>query len=110
MFFQSTSNTQHHHNRGALIDRGANGSVGGSDIPVITYVDGYDVGRLDGHRIKNIPIAMVGVVIQDQNGEFMAKINQVAYHGKGRTILSSSQMETFGLQVHDRALRAGGRQ
>ena len=40
----------------------------------------------------------------------IAIINQLAYHGKGRTILTSSQMETFGLQVHNQALRTGGRQ
>ena len=79
---------------------------------MIAYVDGYkvDVGGLDGHRINDIPIATVGAVMQDQTGEFIAIINQVAYCGKGRTILSSSQMEIFGLQAHNRALRAGGRQ
>ena len=40
----------------------------------------------------------------------IAIINQLAYHGKVCTILPSSQMETFGLQVHNQALRAGGRQ
>ena len=48
---------------------------------------------------------MVGAVVQDQTGDFIAIINQVAYNGKGRTILSFSQMETFGIQVQDRALR-----
>jgi hypothetical protein len=98
--------------RGALIDRGANGSVGGADVRVIAYVEGHlvDVGGLDGHRINDIPIAMVGAVMTDQTGEFIVIINQVAYTGKGRTILSSAQMESFGLIVHDRALKAGGRQ
>ena len=102
--------TRNRSNRGALIDRGANGSVGGSDVRVIAYVEGYkvDVGGLDGHRINDIPIATVDAVMQDQTGEFIAIINQVAYYRKGRTILSSPQIESFGLQVHDRALRAGG--
>ena len=41
------------------------GSVGGSDVSVIAYFEGYtvDVGGLDGHRINNIPIAMVGAVM-----------------------------------------------
>ena len=44
--------TRNRSNRGALIDRGANGSVGGSDVRLIAYVEGYkvDVGGLDGHR------------------------------------------------------------
>ena len=72
-----------------MIDQGANGSVGGSDVRVIAYLEGYtvDVGGLDRHRINNIPIAMVGAVMQDQTGEFIVIINQVAYHGKRHTIL-----------------------
>ena len=57
-FFQSAGYTHHHHievatrnqfNRGALINRGVNGSVGGSDVRVIAYVDGHtvDIGGLD---------------------------------------------------------------
>ena len=68
-----------------MIDQGANGSVSGSDLHEIAYVDGYtaDVGGLDGHQINNIPIAAVGAVMQDQTGEFITIINQVACYGKG---------------------------
>ena len=96
--------TRSRFNIGTLIDRGAYGSVGDSDVLVIAYLECYTVCGVDGHRIKYM-YPMVGAVVQDQTGDFIAIINQVAYNGKGRTILSFSQMETFGIQVQDRALR-----
>ena len=71
---------------------GANGSIGGSDVRGIAYLEGHtvDVRGLMRHWINNTSIAMVGASMQDQIGEFIAIINHVAYHGKDRTILSSS--------------------
>ena len=50
--------TRNRLDRGALIDRGANGSVGGSDVRIVAYLEGHtvDVGGLDGHRINDIPM------------------------------------------------------
>ena len=42
-------------------------------------------------------LQMVVAVMYDQVYEFIAITNQIAYHGKCRTIHSSVQMETFGL-------------
>ena len=57
-----------------------NGSVCGSDDRILAYLEGHtvDVGGLDGHRINDIPIAMVGAVMHDQVG-FIAIINQVVH-------------------------------
>ena len=44
----------------SLIDGGANGGFGGTDVRVIKYTDMYaDVTGIDGHAVKNIPIATV---------------------------------------------------
>ena len=37
-------------------------------------------------------------------------MHQYAYHGQGRTIHSSPQMEAFGITVDDKAIKAGGTQ
>ena len=98
--------------RGALVDRGANGMVAGSDVTVISTNPGakVDVGGIDSHRITDIGVGTVGAIMTSQNGEFIGIFHQAALHGKGRSILSSTQMETFGIHVDDRSIKAGGHQ
>ncbi len=98
--------------RGALVDRGANGLVAGNDVRIISTNPGakVDVGGIDSHRITDIRVGTVGGVMQSQIGEFIGIFHQAALHGKGRSIMSSSQMETFGVTVDDRSIKAGGKQ
>jgi hypothetical protein len=73
----------------ALIDRGANGGVAGSDTWLIdkslrsVYIQG-----IDNHMIKDVPIGTVGAVINTQHGEVIAIMHQYAHTGKGGTIHS----------------------
>jgi hypothetical protein len=96
----------------ALIDRGANGGVAGSDTWLIdqslcsVYIQG-----IDDHMIKDVPIGTVGAVVNTQRGEVIAIMHQYAYTGKGGTIHSSSQLEWCGNDVNDRSIKIeGGRQ
>ena len=43
-------------------------------------------------------------------GDILIVLHQYAYHGQGKTIHSSPQLEAFGNQVDDKAIKAGGTQ
>ena len=97
--------------RGALVDRGANGGIGGEDVRVIAKTDRHvDIQGIDNHRVNDTPIATVGGVVHTQKGDVIAIMHQFAYTGKGKTILSSGQLEAFNQTVHDKSAKVGGKQ
>jgi hypothetical protein len=97
--------------RGALVDRGANGGIGGEDIRVISQTGrSVDVQGIDDHQIVDIPIITAGAVIKTQRGEAIIIMHQYAFTGKGKTIHSAAQMEHFKQKVHDRSKVVGGLQ
>ena len=55
--------------RGALIDRGANGGLAGSDVRAI-HIAGreVDVQGIDNHQLTNIPIVTAAGVVETQKG------------------------------------------
>ena len=97
--------------RGALVDRGANGSIGGSDVRVLSMTDRHvDIQGIDNHHVNDTPIASVGAVVNTQKGPVIAVMHQVAYTGKGKSIVSSLQLEAFKQTVDDKSIKAGGQQ
>jgi hypothetical protein len=96
----------------ALIDRGANGGVAGSDTWLIDKsLRSVHIQGIDDHMIKDVPIGTVGAVVNTQRGEVIAIMHQYAYTGKGGTIHSSSQLEWCGKDVNDHSIKIdGGRQ
>jgi hypothetical protein len=96
----------------ALIDRGANGGVVGSDTRLIDKSLRYvHIQGIDNHMIKDVPIGTVGAVVNTQRGEVIAIMHQYAYTGKGGTIHSSGQLEWCGKDVNDHSIKIdGGRQ
>ena len=96
----------------ALIDRGANGGVAGSDTRLIDKsLRSVHIQGIDDHMIKDVPIGTVGAVVNTQRGEVIAIMHQYAYTGKGGTIHSSGQLEWCGNDVNDRSIKIeGGRQ
>ena len=79
-----------------MVDRGANGGVGGSDVRIIYKSDrSVNITGIDDHEMKNIPIGTVGAVVKSQCGEVIAIMNQYAITGRGKTIHSSAQLEHF---------------
>ena len=106
-----TANTTQLRN-GTLIDRGANGGIAGENICVMDTVPHrfIDVQGIDNHRVTNIPIVTCGGVINTQHGEVIAVMHQMAYTGKGKTILSSGQMETFQQNVCEKSRKVSGYQ
>jgi hypothetical protein len=95
----------------ALIDRGANGGVAGSDTWLIDQsLHSVHIQGIDDHMIKDVP-STVGAVVNTQRGEVIAIMHQYAYTGKGHTIHSSGQLKWCGNDVNDHSIKIeGGRQ
>ena len=96
----------------SLVDRGANGGIAGDDVRVIEKVPDrfVNVRGIDNHEITEIPIVTAGGVTRTQHGEVIVIMHQYAWHGKGRTIHSSGQLEHFQNKVDDRSYKVGGYQ
>jgi len=91
-------------NRGALVDRGANGGIIGNDAHVLYTHPGQevDVIGIDNHQMDSLKVVYASAKIFTQRGKAIGIFRQCAYHGKGRTIHSSGQIEWCkGNVVHD---------
>lgn len=70
-------------NKSSLVGHGVNGGIAGDDIQIIAktgkmvYIQG-----IDNHRINEIPIVIVGGVINTQKGPVIAIMHHYAYMGK----------------------------
>ena len=107
----TVTNSQTYTKRGALVDRGANGGIAGSDVRLIAKTDRHvDIQGIDNHRMNDVPIASVGAVMNTQKGDVIAIMHQFAFTGKGKTIISSGQLEAFKQTVHDKSIKVGGKQ
>ena len=96
----------------SLIDRGANGGLAGQDVRLIeTTLRMADVSGINNHTLQGLQIATVAGVVQSHLGPICVIMHQYAYHGKGKTIHSSVQIEHFGNEVNDRSSKLkGGKQ
>ena len=102
-----------HGNRGALVDRGANGGIIGDYAHILYTHPGQevDVAGIDNHQIDSLKVVDASAKIFTQRGKAIGVFRQCAYHGKGQTIHSSGQIEWYnGNNVHDRSLKVGGAQ
>jgi hypothetical protein len=53
-----------------------------------------------------LPIVQAASLIQTKSGPIIGIFNQYAYTGKGRTIHSSLQMESWGVEVKETSRKA----
>ena len=105
--------TQHHQRstRGALVDRGANGGLLGSDaIVFLEHNRRVDVTGIDNHEINELKVVSASAKIQTHLGDAIAILHQYAYVGTGRTIHSAAQLEHYKNMCYERSRKAGGRQ
>ena len=94
----------HSSKRGALVDRGANGSIAGADMRIVATTDrSVDVCGIDNHEILGLKIVTAGGVVESNKGKIIVIIHQAAHVPNGKTILSSSQAEHFGTKVNNRS-------
>jgi hypothetical protein len=96
----------------ALIDRGANGGVAGSDTRLIDKsLHSGNIQGINDHMIKDVPIGTVSTVVNTQSGEVIAIMHQYAYTGEGGTIHSSGQFEWCGNDINNHSIKIdSGRQ
>jgi len=94
------------------VDRCANGCVIGQDCRPIPDCPkthrSVDVGGIDRHQITDIPILSAAGVTQTQRGSVIAIFHQGAFTGKGKSILSSGQMEWYKNKVNDKSIKVDG--
>ena len=98
--------------KSALADRGCNGHMFGiRDVRIISRSNRrVDAEGIDHHRMNDLRIGTAGGVTPTQKGPVIAIFNQGACTQQDRTILSSGQMEHFGIKVDDRSSKVGGTQ
>jgi hypothetical protein len=85
---------------GSLIDGGANGGLGGSDVVVIVEtLLTADVTGIANHNVQKVPVCTVAALIQTQHGPIIGIFHEYAHHGTGKTIQSVSQLRHFGTIV-----------
>ena len=97
----------------SLIDRGANGCVGGDDCVLLGYPvveRSVHITGMDDHQVRDVPIATVGSYAVSNRGPVICIFNEMALTGRGQSILSSIQLEHFGNRVDERVCALGGGQ
>ena len=97
------SNMEHLHEFLSLVDRGANGGICGDDMTLISYTGRtIDVQGIDNHELPQLKLCSCGGVVRTQRGPAILIFNQYAFHGRGKSIHSSLQLEDNKIQVNDR--------
>ena len=96
----------------SLIDRGANAGVAGSDVRLLhTTHRKVNIEGIDNHQITDVPIGTVAGLAQTQFGYAILIFHQYAYTGRGNTIHSPGQLESYKNDVNDKSIRVpGGKQ
>lgn len=89
----------------ALIDRGANGSIAGRDMKVISRTARtINLSGIDDHTVRNLTLVTAGGVVDTPQGEIILIIHQTADMTlDSRTILSAGQLEAFGCKVYEKS-------
>lgn len=90
-----------------MVDRGSNGTIaGGTDCRVLNYLDKtVDLNGIDDHTVGNLQMVTAATKVKTSNGWVILILHQAAYMPDGRTILSTGQMEDFGVLVNDKPKR-----
>ena len=106
------SNANFRTERGALIDRGANGGVLGSDaIVTFEHMRRIDVTGIDNHELTHLKVVDATARVMTNKGPIILILQQYAYLGQGATIHSAGQLEWGGNTVYDKSLKVkGGKQ
>ena len=95
-----------------MVDSGANGGLAGDDVRVLeTSFQKADVSGIGDTNITDLHLCTVAGVIQTTQGPIVGIFHQYAKYGHGKTIHSSNQMASFGMDVNERPKHLkGGRQ
>ena len=92
-----------HYNLGALIDRGANGGIAGTDTRIIARTRHYcDLSGIDNHEMTHVPIVTAGAKVRTNRGYVILIMHNYAKVPNHKTIHSAHQLADNGVKVDDR--------
>ena len=95
----------------ALVDRGANGGLAGSDVRILSRSSRKcTVTGIDSHELQGIDVVQSAALVETNHGIANLIMYEYACYGKGHTIHSSGQIEWFKNSVDDRSVKVGGKQ
>jgi hypothetical protein len=93
----------------SLVDCGANGGVSGSDVRIIFKTSRtVDIKGIDNHQVIDVPIGIVGGVVNTQKGPVITLFHQYALLGTGSSIHSPCQLESYHNNVNDKSIHVNG--
>ena len=96
---------------GSLVDRGASGSLSGSDERILSKCSRKcSITGIDQHQINGLDIVQCAALVNTDHGYVNLILNEYAYYGKGHTIHSSGQIEWYKNLVDDKSVEVGGTQ
>ena len=96
---------------GSLIDGGANGGMSGNDVRVLDEtMDVADVTGIANNTVTNLKLCTVAGLVQSLSGPVVAIFHQYAHYGENRTIHSSNQLRSFGIEIDDTPRALQGKQ
>ena len=88
----------------ALVDRGANGGLMGSEGRLVQWTDRtIDCTGIDSHEIRDLKIGHFGATVKTQSGPIIIEMHEYAYVQGGKTIHSSGQIEHNKNTVNNKA-------
>jgi hypothetical protein len=95
----------------ALVDRGANGGLAGSDVKVLFKTGrSANITGINDHTLSNLDIVTAAGLVESQHGPIILILHQYACLGRGKTIHSSAQLEHYHNKVEDCSRVVGGQQ
>ena len=96
---------------GSLIDRGANGSLAGSDVRILERTGRtVSVTGIDIHEFPGLDIVTHAALLHTNHGKVVLIMHEYAYYGRGNTIHSPGQFEWFKNTCDDKFFHVGGKQ
>ena len=99
------------HTNQQLVDRGANGGLGGSDMHVIYKTHRkINIQGIDNHEVTGLDVVTAATLLNTSQGNVIGIFNEYAYLGKGSSIHSSGQLEWFKTNVDEKSVKVGGTQ
>ena len=96
---------------GALVDRGVNSGLAGSDVRILFRSSRKcTVTGIDSLELQGLDVVQCAALVETNHGIVNLIMNEYACYGKGHTIHSSGQIEWFKNSVDDRSVQVGGKQ
>jgi hypothetical protein len=92
-----------------LVDCGASDGVAGYDVCVLfRTLHTVNIQGIDSHQLTDVLIGTIGGVVSTHNDPVTAIMNHYALLGKGSSINSPCQLESYYNDVNDKSIHVTG--